>query len=110
MRILLFLFFLFAIAALFPILQDKEIKTRTKVFSIVSFLLLLALAYTYTQDMRQHAITNQSVLIQYNQGKTLMCKGEEVNKQTYRYTSGTESFTSKTIQGLTVSMDTCHAK
>ena len=110
MRILIFLFFLFAIAALFPILQDKEVKIRNKVFAVISFLTLLVLAYVYTQDMKKEASSHQHIVIAYHQGKTLMCNTEEVNNQTYRYTSGTESFTSKTIQGLTVSVDECHIK
>jgi hypothetical protein len=110
MRILLFLLLLFLLAALFPVLKDKEIPLKRKIFFTTSFIIFLLLSYTYTKDVEANNKQINEVVVAFKNGQTILCEGEEITSKNYRFTSGTLSFTKKEAASLTYSLDDCKVK
>ena len=85
-----------AVALFFLILHnfttlDKKTKSAV-VVSLLAMILFMYLYNLYTDKERERIL---DVVIRYNQGKTLLCKGFEVNSSTFSYSVGTQTFIGK---------------
>lgn len=69
-----------------------ELNSRQKaiISMIITLLIAGAVAYNVQSDRDRDRVS--AIELQYRQGKTLHCKGVDVNESTFSYSIGTQSF------------------
>lgn len=87
---------------------ELTIKEKAGVTAVLAVLILGAYLFNKSSEARRHHL--ETVLLDFTQGKTIMCEGYEVNQTEYSYSSGTQTFLGKKESksyGRIISLDLC---
>lgn len=105
------------LSLIFGILFFSKTKTLSKKIKIalgVVFGLLLVVGYMHEVKSAEEIQQNQATLNAFKQGKILLCRGVEINKESFIYMSGTLSFVPNNAntkqKGLVVELQECSVK
>ncbi len=101
-------FIIIALLAIIAISRSKELSKGVKWSVITLFIIAIALAslYEYLIESSQKKI--EPIILDFKNGKTLICEGKKVDKREYLYESGTSSlFPKEGVVGKTYSISRC---
>ncbi|MBN2894757.1 MAG: hypothetical protein JXK05_02570 [Campylobacterales bacterium] len=82
-----------ALGLLFAVLHFfTELSHKQKSGVVAVLALLIGAMYLYNVRSDAQRAQAVAVVLKYHQGKTLTCKGIEVNQSTFSYSIGTQTF------------------
>ena len=99
------LIFLFVVMHRFT---ELSIQQKVGVTAVLAVLILGAFLFNKGNEARRLHL--EDVLIDFTQGKTIVCEGYEVHKSEFSYSSGTQTFLGKkesNSYGRIISLDLC---
>jgi hypothetical protein len=112
MQIILGIIFLFLLIFIIAKIDILTPRAKTVVFTLL--MMLLATAIVYESMLSKTEQNNRDLINAFNQGKTLICKSEQVNQKDYNLERGTMSFMPKPeineISGALYSIEDCAIK
>jgi hypothetical protein len=77
---------------LFLITREKRLSSGVRIFAILFLVLSIVLAVLYEYGLNQANEKNQTIIKAFKQGKTLVCKEQNISNLHYIYENGTASF------------------
>jgi hypothetical protein len=87
-----------------------EINAKQKIITIVIFASFILGAYLFNQNTETRRVHLQEVLIEFTNGKEILCEDMKVNNSLFSYSSGTQTFIGlkdKKMNGRLISLDKC---
>ena len=87
---------------------EITLPQKIGVTSVLAILILGAYLFNKGNEARRHHLEN--VLLDFTQGKTIVCDNREVHNSEYSYSSGTQTFLGKkesNSYGRIISLDLC---
>jgi len=110
MQVVLFLLFVILVILLVSVKHDALTK-GAKIGIAVGVSLLLLVMYFYESSLSNSTAYNRQIVNAYRQGKTLTCNEYKVNKETFIYVSGTQTFMpsdgQENLGGVIIKASTC---
>ena len=112
MQIVLFLIFILLV--LLAIVSKKNSFSKNIKISMTIVIAVFTVAiYFYESSLKDSTEYNREIVNAFRQGKNLTCKEYKVNKDSFLYVSGTQTFVPKssetTLEGVIVKVSTCKA-
>ncbi|AQW81987.1 putative membrane protein [Campylobacter pinnipediorum subsp. pinnipediorum] len=102
-----FVIFLMAIWAI----KDEQLNKKFKAFIVFIVLLFIGFAYFYESKVDDRSEKNISILNKFRQGKTIICRDQNVSKDKFNYEFGTSSFMPKRefteLSGVIITISEC---
>ncbi|CZE47483.1 hypothetical protein [Campylobacter geochelonis] len=94
MRYIIAIVLLLFIIVLFSV-DDEKLSKKVK-FSIVGILAFIAVfGYFYEGFVEKKSLNLQEIALSFNQNKTLVCKGYDINQTNFNFSYATSSFIAK---------------
>jgi len=94
LRFVIIILGLVLVAVLLSI-SDEKLSKRDKIFILVGGFLIFGFAYFYEEGFKKHSLEVKEITDGFLQGKTLNCKGVDVNSSNFDFSDATDSFTAK---------------
>jgi len=87
-----------------------EISLKQKLISVSVFASFVMGAYLFNLNSENRRVHLDNILLEYNNGKTIVCHELNVNKNEFSYSSGTQTFLGikeSKMFGRIISLDAC---
>ncbi len=94
MQIVLGILFVLIVILIF-LYKSDSINTKTKGAMILFIVVVIASAFLYEFIFSKKQQSNREIVNSYKQGKTITCKGVDINLTTFTFEPGTLSFMAK---------------
>ncbi len=87
-----------------------ELRVKEKAGVVVVLSLFILGAYLFNQHSESRRVHLETVLLDFTNGKNIVCDGIDVNNSKFSYSSGTQTFLGKkesSMFGRIISLDQC---